>query len=113
MRRTRPARKAKKVVKPSLLMVRLDAESKRYLTRAAELRQMSRSDYVRTVTIAQARREVLAARGDVLVMTPEEQLAFWNACGASIRVAGLKAARKRLTTGWPPRRSSTRESISR
>jgi uncharacterized protein (DUF1778 family) len=90
MRRTRPARKAKKVVKPSLLMVRLDAESKRYLTRAAELRQMSRSDYVRAVTIAQARREVLAARGDVLVMTPEEQLAFWNALSQTPKLTGAQ-----------------------
>ena len=40
------------------LVVRLDEESKRFLTRAAELRHISVSDYVREVTIAQARREV-------------------------------------------------------
>lgn len=40
------------------------------------------SDYVRTVTIAQARREVLAAREQVIALTPEEQLAFWNALNA-------------------------------
>src|SRR5271167_1800018 len=64
---------------PSPLMVRLDDESKAYLSRAAELRRISVSDYVRTVTIAQARREVLAADEQTLVLTPEEQLAFWQA----------------------------------
>ena len=61
------------------LMVRLDEESRACLSQAAELRHISVSDYVRTVTLAQARREVLAAREQVLVLTPEEQLAFWKA----------------------------------
>ena len=43
------------------LMVRLDEESKSYLSQAAELRGISLSDYVRTVTVSQARREVSAA----------------------------------------------------
>jgi uncharacterized protein (DUF1778 family) len=63
-------------------MVRLDAESKAYLTRAAGLRGLSVSDYVRTVTIAQARREVEAAGERTIALTPEEQLAFWNALAA-------------------------------
>ena len=65
--------------KPSPLMVRLDDASKAYLSRAAELRRISVSDYVRQVTVAQARREVLAAAEQTLALTPEEQLAFWNA----------------------------------
>ncbi len=44
------------------LMVRLDDESKRCLADAARLRGISLSDYVRAVTIPQARREVAAAR---------------------------------------------------
>ncbi len=60
-------------------MVRLDDESKQCLVRAAELRGISVSDYVRTVTVTQARREILAAREQVLTLSPEEQLAFWNA----------------------------------
>jgi uncharacterized protein (DUF1778 family) len=60
-------------------MVRLDEESKAYLSQAAKLRGISLSDYVRTVTVSQARREVLAAREQTLTMTPAEQLAFWNA----------------------------------
>lgn len=71
--------RSRKPRKPSPLMVRLDDESKAYLSRAAELRRISVSDYVRTVTVAQARREVLAAGEQTLVLTPEEQLAFWKA----------------------------------
>ena len=59
-------------------MVHLDAESKQCLAEAANLRHMSVSDYVRTVTVPQARREV-AATEQVIAMTPEEQLKFWNA----------------------------------
>jgi uncharacterized protein (DUF1778 family) len=61
------------------LMVRLDEESRVCLKQAADLRHISVSDYVRTVTLAQARREVLAAREQILALTPEEQLAFWKA----------------------------------
>jgi uncharacterized protein (DUF1778 family) len=63
----------------SPLMVRLDDESKRCLAQAAELRQISVSDYVRAVTVPQARREVRAARQQLLAMTPDEQLSFWEA----------------------------------
>ena len=62
-------------------------------TRAAELRGISMSDYVRQVTVAQARKEVEAAGGQTIVMTPEEQLAFWNALS---QPAKLTAAQKRL-----------------
>jgi uncharacterized protein (DUF1778 family) len=74
-------------------MVRLDAESKAYLARAAELRRISVSDYVRTVTVAQARREVLAAGEQVLALTPDEQLAFWNALNETPK---LTEAQKRM-----------------
>ncbi|NLX97820.1 MAG: DUF1778 domain-containing protein [Rhodopirellula sp.] len=74
-------------------MVRLDRRSKEYLSRAAQLRQVSVSDYVRTVTVGQARREVEAAREQVLALTPEEQLAFWQALNEP---AGLTDAQRRL-----------------
>ena len=77
MARARSSRKSTGTASP--LMVRLDDQSKTYLAKAAELRHISVSDYVRTVTVAQARREVLAARDQVLALTPEEQLAFWRA----------------------------------
>ncbi len=77
----------------SPLMVRLDAESRSYLAQAADLRRISVSDYVRTVTVAQARREVLAAREQAIVLTPDEQLAFWNALNEPPK---LTAAQRRL-----------------
>jgi uncharacterized protein (DUF1778 family) len=60
-------------------MVRLDGSSKTVLKEAAELRGISVSDYVRTVTVAQARRDVDSAREQVIALTPDEQLAFWRA----------------------------------
>lgn len=77
----------------SPLMVRLDADSKKILAQAAELRQISVSDYVRTVTVAQARREVTSAQSQTIAMTAEEQLAFWQALQEPVR---LTMAQKRL-----------------
>ena len=71
------------MTKSSQLMVRLDEESKTYVTKAAELRKVSISDYVRMVTVAQARREVSQAEQSTISLTPEEQLAFWNALNAT------------------------------
>lgn len=65
--------------KTSSLMVRLDEESKALLTAAAELRCISVSDYVRSIVIGQATRELAAAEAHSIAMTPDEQLAFWNA----------------------------------
>ncbi len=72
----KPVRKARAAAS---LMVRLDKDSKTYLAQAAELRGISVSDYVRSVTIAQARKEVMGAREQTIILTPEEQLAFWKA----------------------------------
>jgi uncharacterized protein (DUF1778 family) len=74
-------------------MVRLDEESKTLLSQAAGLRRISVSDYVRTVTVAQARKEVLASREQIISLTPEEQLAFWTALSETPK---LTPAQKRL-----------------
>ena len=79
--------------KPSPLMVRMDEESKSVLTRAAGLRRISVSDYVRSVTVAQARKEVQAAGEQTISLTPEEQLAFWTALGEPVK---LTPAQKKL-----------------
>ena len=79
--------------KSSPLMVRLDAESKQALASAAELRRISISDYVRTITVAQARREVASARDQTIQLSPDEQLAFWRALNAPSK---LTPAQKRL-----------------
>jgi len=77
----------------SPLMVRLDEQSKRCLAEAAGLRHVSVSDYVRSVTVPQAKREIQAAQEQVLALTPEEQLAFWNALNQK---PVLTAAQRRL-----------------
>jgi len=75
------------------LMVRMDEDAKAILARAAELRRVSVSDYVRTVTLAQARKEILAAEEGVIALTPEEQLAFWEALN---QPPSLTPAQKKL-----------------
>lgn len=79
---------------PSPLMVRLDEESKQMLTRAAELRQISVSDYVRQVTVSQARKEVVAATAQTIALTPDEQLAFWTALNEPVK---LTRSQKKLS----------------
>lgn len=86
-------RKRRSTMKSSSLMVRLDDESKLWLTKAADLRKISVSDYVRTVTVAQARREVASADNGIISLTPEEQLVLWQALQAPPK---LTPAQKRL-----------------
>ena len=93
MARARSPRKPKKAVSVSPLMVHLDNKSKAYLEQAAELRRVSLSDYVRAVTVAQAQREVLAAREQTIALTSEEQLRFWQALNEPPR---LTDAQRRL-----------------
>jgi uncharacterized protein (DUF1778 family) len=88
----------------SPLMVRLDADSKQCLAEAASLRRVSVSDYVRTVTVPQARREVRAATEQIIAMTPEEQLTFWNALNET---AKLTPAERRLGAMMRGRLGST------
>jgi uncharacterized protein (DUF1778 family) len=90
---TRSLHKTVAARKASPLMVRLDDESKRYLAEAAGLRRVSVSDYVRTVTVSQARREVRAAGEQIIVMTPDEQLSFWKALNETPK---LTPAQRRL-----------------
>jgi uncharacterized protein (DUF1778 family) len=82
----RASHSPKKASSTRSLMVRLDEESKEYLTRAADLRRISVSDYVRTVTVAQARREVEAAGEQMIALSAEEQIAFWNALNRPTRL---------------------------
>ena len=77
----------------SSLMVRLDPDSKTFIARAAELRHVSVSDYVRSIVVAQARREIQAAEQQVIALTPTEQQEFWQALQEP---ATLTAAQKAL-----------------
>ena len=74
------------------LMVRLDDESKSFVAKAARLRHISMSDYVRMVTVSQAQREVQQAEQNTIVLTADEQLEFWNALAQEPRLT--KAQRK-------------------
>ena len=83
----------------SPLMVRLDARSKEALVQAAALRGISVSDYVRTVTVAQARRETAAAEEQVIRLAPDEQLAFWNALAQPPRLTATQRKLGKLMRG--------------
>lgn len=85
----------------SPLMVRLDKDSKAYLETAAKLRRVSISDYVRLVTVAQARKEVESAEQQTICLSPQEQLAFWNALQAP---AKLTPSQKRLAAAMQGKR---------
>jgi uncharacterized protein (DUF1778 family) len=74
-------------------MVRLDKESKDALAQAANLRKISVSDYVRVVTVGQARKEVSASNAQTISMSAAEQLAFWTALNEGPK---LTAAQKKL-----------------
>ena len=81
--------------KPSrrTLSVPLDDASRAVVSRAAELRRVSTSDFVREVAVAQAKHEVSAARRQVIALSPDEQLQFWKALNATPK---LTAAQKQL-----------------
>ena len=70
----------------SNLMVRLDEQSKASIAKAAELRRVSISDYVRMVTVSQAQREVAQAEQNTIVLTPAEQLEFWEALTGPVKL---------------------------
>lgn len=74
-----PPRRSASAAKTSNLMVRVDRPSKQVIAHAARIRGVSASDYVRSVVVAQARREVDEARTRTILLTPDEQLAFWQA----------------------------------
>lgn len=87
------------MTKSSQLMVRLDEESKSYLAKAAELRKVSISDYVRMVTVTQARHEVRQAEQSTIGLTLEEQLTFWNALNAPPKLTKAQRELSRTMRG--------------
>lgn len=60
-------------------MVRIDPTSKSVIARAARLRGVSASDYVRLVVLAQARLDVDEAESRTMTLSRADQLAFWKA----------------------------------
>jgi uncharacterized protein (DUF1778 family) len=99
--KSRSTDRAGKAGSPSPLMVRLDEESKALLAQAAGLRRISVSDYVRAVTVAQARKEVLASREQTISLTPEEQLAFWTALSEPPKLTPAQKGLAKVMRGEP------------
>lgn len=87
------------MAKSTQLMVRLDKDSKSCVAKAAELRKVSISDYVRMVTVAQARREVSQAEQNTIGLSSEEQLAFWNALSSPPKLTKAQRELGRLMRG--------------
>ncbi len=87
------------MAKSSQLMVRLDDDSKACVAKAAEMRKVSISDYVRMVTVSQARRELAGAQQNTICLTPDEQLAFWSALDAPPRLTKSQRRLGRLMRG--------------
>lgn len=81
------------------LNMRLDSASKDAVVRAAALRGLKISDYIRAVLVAQARREVDSAGRQALSLTPGEQLAFWNALRETPRPTARQRRLGRLIRG--------------
>ncbi|MBT5706931.1 MAG: DUF1778 domain-containing protein [Verrucomicrobia bacterium] len=74
------------------ILVRLDKTSKDCLTKAAELRRISVSDYVRQITVTQAKREVEEAGNNTISLTADEQRAFWTALSETPRLTQSQKA---------------------
>jgi uncharacterized protein (DUF1778 family) len=87
------------MAKTNQLMVRLDDDSKAFVAKAAEIRKVSMSDYVRMVAVGQARREVEQDEQNTIALSAEEQLAFWNALNATSRLSKSQRELGRVMRG--------------
>ena len=93
-----PSRRKPERKRPSLRL-NLDQYSRRTLEAAAKLRRISVSEYIRSIAVPQAKREIEGARQNVVVLTPDEQLAFWNALQAPVKLTPAQMRLSRLARG--------------
>lgn len=91
--------RASTVAKSENLMIRVDRSSKGVIAKAARLRGISASDYVRSVVVAQARREVKEAESQTISLSAEDQLAFWLALNADAKPTRRQRALGKLMRG--------------
>jgi uncharacterized protein (DUF1778 family) len=75
------------------LQARMSKEQKSLIQRAANLRKMAVSDYLRQVLVPMAERELKGADRQVIEMTAVEQTAFWQALEQPVK---LTSAQRRL-----------------
>jgi hypothetical protein len=85
------------------MRVRLDSPSTRQIVEAAQRRGMSVSDDVRTAADSQARRELDLAKACVIIQTPAEQLEFWSALNARVRLTIAQSRPEQLLDPTPRR----------
>lgn len=85
--------------KSANLMVRLDPAGKATIERAAAYRRLSTSDYVRTVMVAQADKELREAQGNIIALSPSEQEAFWLALQADVSLSPKQQGLGRVMRG--------------
>lgn len=79
--------------KAEVIQARINSENKSLIVQAAKLREIPVSDYMRLVLIDQARKEVTSNDQQVLQLTADEQIEFWNALD---KPKGLTKAQKEL-----------------
>lgn len=86
-------------MKSANLMLRMDQGSKKVLTRAATLRGVTTSDYVRQVVLTQARQELQEARTGTISLSPEDQRQFWEALQAPVRLTKRQRQLSKIMRG--------------
>jgi len=75
----RHARRSPRATKDANLLVRFDRRAKSLVKRAASLRGLTVSDYVRFRIVPIARQDVDEAQTGVLRLSRDDQIAFWQA----------------------------------
>lgn len=80
-------------------MIRVDRTSKGIIAKAARLRGVSASDYVRTVVVSEARREIKEFQSQTVMLSPQDQLAFWQALQAPAPLTRRQRELGRLMRG--------------
>lgn len=78
----------------SIFQARLDPVSKSFLEKAAKLRGISQTDYLKAILIPFAKQEVLDAEKGGLKLSKSEQIEFWNALNEPVK---LTKNQKRLS----------------
>lgn len=76
---SRRAKRARAPRKQANLLVRFDSAGKTLVKRAAAVRGLNVSDYVRSRIIVLAQQDVEEAETGVLRLPREDQIAFWQA----------------------------------
>ena len=91
------------------LVVRLDSRTKAVILQAARRRGMSMSDYVRMVAGMHAKADVEGTAVDVITLSPQEQMEFWEALHAEPELTDAQRELGSLLRGDAPEAPPVRE----